>query len=51
MCVCVLKQYLKYYNNNNINIFIAFLDASNAFDKLNHNILFHRLKEMMFHLI
>ena len=44
MCVFALKPYLKDYNNNNTNIFVAFLDASKAFDKLNHNILFHRLK-------
>ena len=45
MCVFALKQYLKDYNNNNTNIFVAFLDASKAFDKRNHNILFHRLKD------
>ena len=44
MCVFVLKQYLKDYNNNT-NKFVAFLDASKAFDKLNHNIVFHRLKD------
>ena len=48
MCIFTLKQYLKDYNNNNTNIFVAFLDASNAFDKLNHNILFHRLKDNNF---
>ena len=45
MCVLELKQYLTDYNNYNTNIFVAFLDASKAFDKLNHNILFHRLKD------
>ena len=43
MCVFALKQYLKDYNNTNI--FVAFLDVSKAFDKLNHNIVFHRLKD------
>ena len=45
MCVFALKQYLKDYNNNNTNICVAFQDASKAFDKLNHNILFNRLKD------
>ena len=45
MCVFALNQYLKYYNKNNTNICVAFLDASKAFDKLNNNILFHSLKD------
>ena len=42
MYVFALKQYLTDYNNNNTNMFVAFLDASKAFDKINHNILFQR---------
>ena len=44
MCVFALKQYLTDYNNNNTNMFVAFIDASKDFDKSNHNILFQRLK-------
>ena len=45
MCVFALKQYLTDYNNNNTNMLVAFLDASKAFDNINHNILFQRLKD------
>ena len=44
MCVFALKQYLTDYDNNT-KIFVAFIDTSKSFDKLNHNILFHRLKD------
>ena len=40
MCVFALKQYLTYYNNNNTNMFVAFSNASKAFDKINHKIYF-----------
>ena len=46
MCVFSLTQYLKDYNNNT-SICVDFLDESKAFDKLNHNILFHRLKKII----
>ena len=41
-----LKLYLIItdYNINNTNMFVEFLDASKSFDKINHNILFQRLK-------
>ena len=42
MCVYALKQYLTDYNNNNTNMFVAFLDAFKAFDNINNNILFQR---------
>ena len=45
MCVFALKQYLMDYNNINTNMFVAFLDSSKAFDKINHNILFQILKD------
>ena len=44
MCVFDLKQYLTDYNNNNTNMCIVFLNASKAFDKINHKIVFQRLK-------
>ena len=43
MYVLYIYIYIYIYNNNT-NICVAFIDAYKAFDKLNHNILFHRLK-------
>ena len=44
MCVFSLKQLINDYKNNNTNMFVAFLDASKAFDNISHNILFERLR-------
>ena len=45
MCVFAFNQYVIDSNNNNTNMFVAFLDVSKAFDKINHNILFQILKD------
>ena len=44
MCVFSLKQLINDYKNNNTNMFVAFLDASKAFNNISHNILFERLR-------
>ena len=39
----LINTYYLYYNRNNTYIFLSFLDASEAFDNINH-ILIQRLK-------
>ncbi len=44
MCEYVLKELLRYYTNHGSQMFVAYLDASRAFDRLNHNILLSKLR-------
>ena len=43
MCVFVLKELVRYYKSQNSGIFICYLDASMAFDKIRHSTLFKKL--------
>jgi exonuclease III len=43
MCVFSLKQIIEYYNNHSSPVYVCFLDASKAFDRVNHWTLFRRL--------
>jgi hypothetical protein len=43
LCVFTLKQVIEFYNNLSSPIYVCFLDASKAFDRLNHWILFSKL--------
>lgn len=43
MCIFSLKQIVDYYNMYNSPVYLCFLDASKAFDKLNHWHLFNKL--------
>ncbi len=45
MCIFVLKETISYYLKHNTPIFVCFLDASKAFDRLNHWVLFKHLKD------
>jgi hypothetical protein len=43
VCVFTLKEIIDYYKNQSSNVYTCFLDASKAFDKVNHWLLFSRL--------
>ena len=43
MCVYTLKQITEYYNQRSSPVYICYLDASKAFDRINHWCLFKKL--------
>ena len=43
MSVFLLKQTISSYVDRNTPVFAVFLDASKAFDKVNHDVLFQKL--------
>ena len=43
MCVFVLKEVINFYRKRGSNVIITFLDASKAFDRVNHWTLFKKL--------
>ena len=45
MCIYALKEILHTYNSLNSTMFLSFLDASKAFDRVSHCKLFHKLEQ------
>ena len=43
MCIFAFKQVLEMYNNLGSPVYVCFLDASKAYDRVNHNKLFKKL--------
>ena len=43
LCIFTVKSVTKYYTQENSPVFTCFLDASKAFDKINHYTLFQKL--------
>ena len=43
LCIFTVKSVTKYYTKENSPVYTCFLDASKAFDKINHYILFRKL--------
>ena len=46
MCVFVLKELIRYYIKHGSCMYVAFLDASKAFDGVNHTKLFSKLLKL-----
>ena len=42
-CICSLLEFIDYYKNKNTTVFVTFLDASKAFDRVNYWMLFSKL--------
>ena len=43
MCIYVLKEIIGYFKCRNMSVFVTFLDASKAYDKIDHWQLFKKL--------
>ena len=42
-CIYALREFTESFINRTTSVFVTFLDASNAFDRLNHWLLFDKL--------
>ena len=49
MCIYTLKEFIDYYKCRGTTVYVTFLDASKAFDRLNYWLLFDKLIKNMFH--
>jgi hypothetical protein len=45
MCTMVFKDVINHYFHNNSNVYCCFIDASKAFDRIRHDLLFEMLME------
>ena len=43
MCIYVLKELIEFYKSCNTSVFVTFLDASKAYDKIDHWLLYDKL--------
>ena len=43
MCIYLLRELIDFYTRHSTKVFVTFLDATKAFDRINHWKLFHKL--------
>ena len=43
LCIYTLIEFIEYFKRRSTSVYVAFLDASKVFDKINHWILFKKL--------
>ena len=43
LCIITLREYIELYRKRSTTVFVTFLDASKAFDRLDHWLLFEKL--------
>ena len=43
MCIYALTEFIEYLKRRSTSVYVALLDASKAFDKINHWVLFKKL--------
>ena len=43
LCIYTLKEFINYYKQRSTTVFVTFLDASKAFDKINYWLLLQKL--------
>lgn len=45
LCVYTLKQIIEFYRSKGSSVYVCFMDASKAFDRVNHTLLFRKMLE------
>ena len=43
LCIYALEEFIEYYKSRNTTVFVTFVDASKAFDRIDHWLLFKKL--------
>ena len=53
MCIYALHEFIDYYRSRSTNVYVTFLAASKAFDRINHWLLFDKLlkREMPLYIV